>query len=272
MRIGDGQIDLAQSIPANQNVPNARLPDMYGTPGGGPEVSGLPEICRVAGTLRPEAGSDIRFEVWLPANTWNGRFFGVGNGGFAGSLSYMEMAQAVRGGNAVATTDTGHSGGATDSEWARDNPAKVRDYGWRAVHLTTVAAKSIAAAYYGEVPRNSYFMACSNGGRQALMEASRFPADYDGIIAGAPASDFAALITSMIATQHALSKDGAGLKLSQLDFIQSSVLTQCDALDGQLDRLVDDPRRCKLDFDRLSCSNSDSSECLSEQQVSALKA
>lgn len=264
-------IEIAQLVAAGEKVSGARMPDFMGQPNG-PEISGLPEFCRVAGRIRPEAASDIRFEVWMPTKTWGGRIFSVGNGGFAGSLSYMEMSQAVRAGHASATTDTGHSGSAFDSGWARGNPAKIRDYGWRAIHLTAATSKRLVRELYGRSQDRAYFMSCSNGGRQALMQASRFPEDFDGIIAGAPVSNFPRLMTSMLWTQRAQSPAGARLSLPQLDLLQSEVLKQCDDLDGQHDGLVSDPRQCRFDASRLACGSSDSAQCFKPAQITALKA
>src|SRR5262249_53463193 len=141
-----------------------------------------------AGSIHPSSDSNIRFEVWMPSAGWNGKFQGVGNGGFAGSLSYSVMGYPLRRGYAVATTDTGHTGG--DAAWAMGHPEKLLDYGHRGIHEMTVKGKAITAAFYGTAPKRSYFGGCSNGGRQALMEAQRYPGDYDGIIAGAPANHF----------------------------------------------------------------------------------
>jgi feruloyl esterase len=263
-------IDIAKTQPANAPVAGVRMPDMMGTPNAGPPISGLTRFCRVAGRFHPEAGSEIHFEVWLPSDNWNGRFTGSGNGGFAGSLSYLEISRAVQAGQVGATTDTGHQGGMMDSAWAKESQARQRDYGWRAIHLTAVAAKNLAHAFYGREPHRSYFMSCSNGGRQALMEASRFPEDYDGIIAGAPAWSFPNLMTSMANTAQAQLPDGARIRLSQLDLLQSEVLRQCDANDGQTDGLVDDPRKCKVDLAPLACGASSSKECFSPAQITAL--
>src|SRR5712691_10220150 len=139
-----------------------------------PPTPAVPAFCRVSGTIKPSADSDIRFEAWLPASGWNGTFRGVGNGGFAGRLSYVGLAQAVIDGYAAASTDTGHQGAGTDASWALGHPEKVVDFGYRAIHEMTVAGKAIAAAFYDRPARWSYFHACSNGGRQALMEAQRF--------------------------------------------------------------------------------------------------
>jgi Tannase and feruloyl esterase len=164
--------------------------------------------------LRPTRDSTIIFEAWLPANGWNGRFLGVGNGGFAGSIGYSSLAAAVQGGYAAASTDTGHNVGGTDASWANGHPEKVVDFGWRAVHLTAVAGKALTAAFCGAPPRYSYFNSCSNGGQQGLMEAKRFPDDYDGIVAGAPAYNWTALFTDFDWNAQALSRSGAMIPAS----------------------------------------------------------
>ncbi|NWF84353.1 MAG: tannase/feruloyl esterase family alpha/beta hydrolase, partial [Bryobacteraceae bacterium] len=155
----------------------------------------LPPFCRVAGVLRPSSDSEIRFETWMPLTGWNSKFQGIGNGGFAGSITYAGLADAVRNGYAAASTDTGHQGGGTDAGWAMGHPEKVIDFGHRAIHETAVAGKAITEAFYGAKPKRAYFNSCSNGGRQALMEAQRYPNDYDGIIAGAPANAFTHILT-----------------------------------------------------------------------------
>src|SRR6266550_8312087 len=150
----------------------------------------LPAFCRVEATVRPSGDSHIQVEVWLPATAWNGKFLGVGNGGFAGSLSYFRLGEAVNSGYAGASTDTGHRGSARDSQWSIGHPEKQTDFDYRAVHEMTMLAKAMIRAFYGTAPGRSYFNSCSNGGRQGLMEAQRLPDDYDGIMAGAPALHF----------------------------------------------------------------------------------
>ena len=146
----------------------------------------LPEFCRVAATLKPSNDSDIKIEVWLPTQGWNRKLQSVGNGGWAGVISYSALADAVRAGYAAASTDTGHVGGS--GKFALGHPEKLIDFGWRSEHEMTVKAKAIAKAFYGAAPRLSYWNGCSTGGRQGLKEAQKFPNDYDGIIAGAPAN------------------------------------------------------------------------------------
>ena len=168
------------------------------TPAGGRPIANLPEFCRIAGSMKPTSDSDIAFEVWLPSN-WNGKFQGIGNGGYAGAIGFAGLADAVRNGYATASTDTGHQDRGTSAKWALNHPEKIIDFGYRAIHETAVSAKAIIQAYYEEAPKRSYFNSCSNGGRQALMEAQRFPADYDGIIAGAPANYWTHLLSSAAA-------------------------------------------------------------------------
>lgn len=232
----------------------------------------LPAFCRVQGLLRPTRESNIVFEVWLPASDWNGRFLGVGNGGFAGSVGYSSLAAAVQAGYAAASTDTGHSVGGTDASWAIGHPEKIVDFGWRAVHLTTVAGKELTAAFYGSPPHHSYFESCSNGGRQGLMEAQRFPDDYDGIMAGAPAYNWTRLFTDFVWNAQALSKPGAMIAADKTPAIAQAVLAQCDAHDGLIDGLLSDPRQCKFDPQKLECKSKDSNACLTAPQITALRA
>jgi hypothetical protein len=271
LKLDQVEIRIAKSQPAQVPVEGVRFPGMTGAPGEGPAVAGLPAFCRVAGRIHPEPGSDIQFEVWMPSQGWDGRLNGAGNGGFAGAISYLELSQAVKAAQAGASTDTGHAAGNMDSAWAKGHPERVRDYASRAIHLTAVTAKKIVASFYGRRPEHSYFMGCSNGGRQALMEASRYPNDYDGIIAGAPASVFTDLAMSMINTVQAQLAPGAAIRPEQAQLLQGEVLKQCDALDGQADGLVADPRRCKVDVAPLACGVQSSSQCFSAEQLAALK-
>ncbi len=232
----------------------------------------LPAFCRVQGVLHPTSDSHIAFEAWLPAEGWNGRFQGVGNGGFAGSIGYAGLAAAVQGGYAVASTDTGHGPGATDASWAKGHPEKVVDFGWRAVHLTAVAGKTLTEAFYGSAPRHAYFTSCSNGGRQGLMEAQRFPGDYDGIIAGAPAYNWTGLFTGFVWNAQALSRPGATILAAKTPAIAAAVLADCDRLDGAADGLVSDPSQCRFNPDKLRCADKETDACLTAPQIAALRA
>ncbi len=244
---------------------------MTGQPTGGSTISGLPSFCRVIGSIHPEAGSDIRFEVWLPTESWSGRLMGAGNGGLAGSISYIDLASAVKAGQVGASTDTGHSGNPIDSSWAKGHFERVRDYGWRAMHLTTVTAKTLVQRFYGRAPDHAYFASCSNGGRMGLMEASRFPDDYDGILAGAPASAATKLIMSHIWVTQAQMSPGAAIRPDQVKLLQREVLSQCDGLDGRTDGLVADPRQCRFDAAKLACGTNSSPQCFPPPQLAALK-
>jgi len=234
------------------------------------QVQRLKAFCRVKVTDMPSGDSDIKTEVWLPATGWNGRFRGQGNGGFAGLIAYREMAAAVSEGYATAGTDTGHVGG--ESGFALGHPEKVKDFGWRAVHDMTVQAKALAAAFYGKRPEHSYFTACSDGGREALMEAERFPADYDGILAGAPAYNWTALVSATAQDDKTLMASAAAyLPARKLPAISAAVLAACDAQDGLKDGVLSDPRTCRFDPATLACKGEDSDSCLMPGQVATLK-
>lgn len=238
----------------------------------------LPSFCRVHGTIHPSSDSNIEFEVWMPASGWNGKYLGVGNGGFAGSINYYaaagnapSMTQALAAGYATSSTDTGHQAIQTNADWALGHPEKVIDYGYRAVHLTAINAKKIIAAFYSKDPE-AYFSSCSNGGRQALMEAQRYPADYTGIVAGDPAWYATHLNAAQIWNVQAIMSDDASyIPASKLPAIEAAVLDKCDALDGVKDGVIEDPRKCHFDPAVLLCKSPDSDACLTGAQVQALK-
>jgi hypothetical protein len=270
LKLPNTTITLAQTVAAGALVPP---PGPLGPPGAPPpDFKSLPVFCRVAATVKPTRDSDIRIEVWIPANGWNGRLRSVGNGGFAGAINYLEMTGALLVGNATASTDTGHASRQdTDASWALGHPEKVTDFGYRAIHEMTRLAKATIKAFYGTDPRYSYFESCSNGGRQALMEAQRYPKDYDGILAGAPANFW----THGGIWAHALLPaldHGGYIPLTKIPVIARAVNAACDARDGVEDGILNDPRTCHFDPATLLCKNSDSSECLTQPQVSVLKA
>ena len=261
LTLADTTISAAQPVPAGAF-----------TPPGNPAIADLPAFCRVAGAIKPVADSNIQFEVWLPASGWNGKFQGVGNGGFAGSINYTGLADSIRHGYAAASTDTGHHAGVTDGTWALAHPEKMTDFGYRAIHETTDKGKAIAKAFYGEGPKRSYFSSCSNGGRQALMEAQRFPGDYDGIIAGAPANYWTHLLTTAITNSKALLADPASyIPPSKVPAIEAATLEACDALDGVKDGVIDNPAQCHFAASKLLCSGPESDSCLTAPQVAALQ-
>ena len=271
LKIDATEIVSATSHEAEKPVDGVRTPGFGGTPGAGAQIAGLPSFCRVVGRIHPEAGSDIGFEVWLPQGGWNGRLHGIGVGGFAGLIDYRALSLALKGGQVGVATDTGHRSSPRESAWAKNNPSAIRDYGWRAVHLSTVAAKQLTKAFYGHGPAHSYFVGCSGGGRQGLVEAGRFPEDYDGIVSGAPAASLSDIAMSFTNVMQAQMPAGAAIRANQTRLIQDEVLTQCDAADGQADGLVADPRQCKFDAEKLACGKSKSPQCFSPAQVAALK-
>lgn len=233
----------------------------------------LPPLCRVAGVLRPSSDSEIRFEVWMPEQGWNGRLVGSGNGGFAGSIWYQQLASYVKRGFAVAGSDAGHQAEGTDASWAFGHPEKVKDYGWRAVHLTAERAKQILAAYYGRPEEKAYFDSCSDGGREALMEAQRFPEDYDGILAGAPANAWSTMLAAGASALQTLVGDPkAYIPDMKLPAIQKASLAACDAQDGLKDGIIADPAKCQFDPEVLLCRGEDTLDCLTQPQIDTLKA
>ncbi len=243
----------------------------FNPPHGNP-IPNLPAFCRVRGIIKPTSDSNIQFEVWMPSAEWNGKFQGAGNGGFAGSINFGGMANAISHGYATASTDTGHEGTADDGTWALGHPEKIVDFGYRAVHETATQAKTIIHAFYGEAPRRSYFSSCSNGGRQALMEAQRFPGDYDGIIAGAPANYWTHLLTQAVWNIQATMQDPASyIPASKIQAIESAALAACDVLDGVTDSVIDDPTKCHFDPSGLLCKGQETNSCLTAAQVGALK-
>jgi feruloyl esterase len=227
--------------------------------------------CRVKVTARPTSDSEIRFELWMPVDGWNGKYEQAGNGGWAGAIPVESIAHAVKRGYAAAGTDDGHSGGG-GADWAIGHPEKLIDFGYRALHETAIHAKQLIRTYYGKDAERAYFFGCSDGGREALMEAQRYPEDFHGIIAGAPANDWSNLAAGLIWDELALlSEPGSALAMDQLPIIERAVLDACDTLDGVKDGLLEDPRRCRFDPGVLTCKDGQSAGCLTPQQVAALR-
>jgi TonB family protein len=265
LKLADTTITSAQPVAAGAFTP----PGATALPA---STKSLPAFCRVTATIKPAKDSDIKIEVWMPLTGWNGKYRGQGNGGFAGQIIYPSMAVAVAAGYATASTDTGHAGTGIDASWALGHPDKIVDFGWRAIHEMTVKAKAIIQAFYGEPAKRSYFSACSNGGRQGLMEAQRFPADYDGIIAGAPANYWTKVFATFIWDIQAMQSDPASYITAQkIPAIGQAVAAACDANDGVKDGVLNDPRTCHFDPKVLLCKAGDADTCLTAPQVAALK-
>lgn len=261
----NGHVTSAQVVSAGAFVqpglkPDEKPPAVYAV---------TPAFCRVTATLTPTSDSDIKVEVWMPLAGWNGKFRGQGNGGFAGYIDYKALAAAVSDGYASGATDTGHA--TTDAKWALGHPEKIVDYGYRGIHEMTLQSRAIVQAFYGAAPSRAYFASCSNGGRQALMEAQRFPADYDGILAGAPANNWTPMVSAGI---HALQVlDGPGyIPGAKVPAIAKAVVAACDAKQGVSDGVIDDPPECHFDPEVLLCKGGDSDSCLTAPQIASLKA
>jgi feruloyl esterase len=244
---------------ASLSLPNATItmaqtvaPGAFTLPAGGRAGRGgnpfrdLPAFCRVAATLTPTSDSDIKVEVWLPAAGWNRKLQAVGNGGWAGTISYPAMAAALRRGYATASTDTGHTG-ATGS-FALGHPEKFIDFAYRSEHEMTVKAKAIVTAFYGSAAQYAYWNGCSTGGRQGVAEAQRYPEDFDGIIAGAQANPRTHLNAWQLSIgKAALADPAAVIPADKFPLIHKAVLDQCDKLDGLVDGLIADPTKCQFD-------------------------
>jgi feruloyl esterase len=264
LKLANTKITSAETIPADTHVPLPGVPAAA--------LNGLPSFCRVAAEIQPAKDSDIKFEVWMPGSGWNGMLMGRGNGGFAGSIHYFEMSYGLRNGYATVSTDTGHSADSSNADWALGHPQKVVDFGYRAIHEMTVKAKLIVKAFYAVPPHHSYFDSCSNGGRQALMEAQRFPEDYDGITAGAPANNWTHDVAGFMWNMQALYNNPASqIPPSKLPIINSTFLKACDGQDGVKDGEITDPRACHFDPAALLCKDADTDSCLTAPQIDALK-
>jgi hypothetical protein len=263
---------------ASQTLPQTAIQSQLVTdspfqPPSGKAIPNLPAFCRVQLTLSPTTDSNIQVELWLPAQGWNGKLQGVGNGGFAGSIGYSGLADAIRLNYAAVATDTGHKAAGEDAAWALDHPEKITDFGYRAIHLMTVDAKQIIQAFYGSPVKHAYFNSCSDGGREALMEAQRFPADYDGIIAGAPANYWTHLVSNAVSNLQALVKTKESfIPPAKLPAIQAAAQKACDLDDRVADDVIENPARCHFDTAVLLCKGDETDACLTSSQITALNA
>lgn len=270
LALPNAKVTSAQVVAAGTfTPPPGATPWLVGDPSFYKQV---PAFCRVMIEDKPTPDSDIKIEVWLPVAGWNGKFRGQANGGFAGEIDYRMLGFAVMQGYASAGTDTGHAASAVDANWALGHPEKIVDFGYRGIHEMTVNGKAAVKAFYGEGAKHSYFMGCSNGGRQGLMEAQRYPEDYDGIIAGAPANYWTHLVASAIWDMQATTLDEASyIPASKIPALAHAVVTACDAKDAVREGILNDPRECHFDPASMLCKAGDSDSCLTQPQVMALK-
>ena len=266
LKLSDATITLSQVVaPGAFTPPSGRV----GGRGGPGPYAALPAFCRVAATLKPSPGSDIKMEIWLPATGWNGKLQVVGNGAFAGTISFPAMATALGAGYAAASTDTGHTGPSINTFANEDT---LIDFAHRAVHETTAASKQIINGFYGEAPKLSYFNGCSTGGRQALTASQRYPQDFDGIVGGAPATHTSAQVFSQILFHQALADPASALPREALTLVHEAVLAACDAQDGAKDGVLEKPLACKFDPQVLVCRQASApGSCLMPAQVEAVK-
>ena len=278
LKLANTTITMAEPVPAGPFVqpgraggppPTATAPAGRGGAPAAPPLM-LPAHCRVAATLAPSSDSDIKIEVWLPSDGWNGKYQAVGNGGWAGVISYPAMANALREGYATSSTDTGHVGGT--SAPLIGHPEKVIDYSHRAVHEMVVTSKKILDAFYAQPLRLSYWNGCSTGGRQGLMSAQRFPEDFDAILAGAPANYHSHLHSNdLVNAVPALITPGAQVPQGKLNMLNQAVLNACDAQDGVKDGLLNNPNVCKFDPATLVCKAGAAENCLTSPQLESVK-
>ena len=259
LKLADTTITSAESVAAGAFVAPG------GRGGRGAAQPDLPAFCRVAATLKPSTDSDIKIEVWMPASNWNGKYQAVGNGGWNGAIGYPAMMTALRRGYATSSTDTGHAG--DTAEFAFGHPEKLIDFGYRSVHDMTVKAKAILGAYYDNPLKYAYWNGCSAGGRQAMKEAQKFPADFDGIIAGSPGLDWTGRAVGAMRIAQVAKDENARVTPAKAQIIHTAAIEACDAVDGIKDGVIDDPKKCKFDPGVLECKGADAPSCLTKAQA-----
>lgn len=225
-------------------------------------------FCKVTANLTPTSDSSIAMELWMPdADHWNQKFLGVGNGALTGAIWHTSMARPLYAGYAVANSNLGHF--ATNANWANGHPEKLIDYAYRGDHVTAEASKAIIYAYYNSEAQHSYFHGCSNGGHQALMEAQRFPDDYEAIIAGAPWNQWTHQTVEFISRAIALEH----LNPAKRSMITKAVIAQCGGRDGGVlaDGYLNEPQSCQFKPSSLLCSGADGPNCLTADEVAAVE-
>jgi len=261
LSLPDATVTSAEVVPAGP----FKLP-----PGLVPSID-LPTFCRVRAEMKPTGDSLIMIEVWMPAENWNGKYEQLGNGGLAGSINLFLLGSEMKKGFATAGTDDGHEGQGTDGSWAKGHPEKVIDFGYRAVHETSLKAKRIIAAYYQKSPRYAYFSGCSEGGREALMEAQRYPADFNGILAGSPAHYWTSLMAAFAWNAQALNDAASYPSAGKRSTVEKAAVAQCGTQGGVTDNFIKDPLICHFRPAKLLCKGGDSDSCLTQPQVNAFE-
>ena len=229
----------------------------------------IPAMCRVTLTLTPTSDSDIKMEVWLPTSGWNGKFVGVANFGTGGALQYRNMIDPLTRGYALAANDTGHSGGS--GVFAVGHPEKLIDYAYRADHEMTLRGKEVVEKFYGKAPSRSFWVGCSLGGVEALIEAKRYPEDYDAIVAGAPPNPFPLFNAEQIwgAWLNARNPEGT-IPVAKFAMIHEAALKACGTPVGLAQGFIEDPEHCHFEPKTLLCKGADVADCLTAPQVERL--
>ena len=247
VKVTNGQVLSAESFQAGAFAPPTT------TNAAAAVFTTVPPFCRVTLKLTPSSDSDIRAEVWLPQSGWNRKLQASGNGGLGGAIPYPAMVASLKAGYAAVGTDTGHVGG--NADFVAGHPEKLVDFAYRAIHEMTVTAKALVAAHYDASPTRAYFNSCSTGGRQALIEAQRYPDDNHGIVAGDPSWDQMRLYAARVWLNTYVNRTPAAvIPASKYPMIHAAVLDKCDALDGVKDGVLEDPTKCAFDFATLRIS------------------
>jgi pimeloyl-ACP methyl ester carboxylesterase len=262
LHLPNGAITAAESISTHTFTPPTGRP-----------LTGLPPFCRVTATLKPSPDSDILIELWMPLAGWNQRLEGTGNGGLAGKIAYPTLAEGLLRGYAVANTDMGMATppGATATVFI-NRPERWADWGYRATHEMTVAAKQIVHAFYSQDARHAYFVGCSTGGQQALAESQRYPDDYEGIVGGAPAQNRTGVHESILWNFAANERSPASyLPATARNLLSQAAMNACDSLDGVKDGIINDPGKCTFDPSVLACTTANQENCLTAPQVETAK-
>jgi feruloyl esterase len=262
--VGDAKIDRAEAVTGGSYKPDD-----------GNAISNLPPFCRLHGVAKPSARSNVQFEVWMPLKDWDGRIHMVGNGGYSPAMNFGQMAALLRSGTVAVATDTGHTGAGDSFEFGFDNDDAIKDWGFRSVHASIVPAKAVVASFYGKAAQRSYFLGCSTGGHQGVVEARHYPDDFDGILAGDPANNRTNLNLSFIARFLAAHPQGDNtrtiLQPEDLARVNARAMEQCDALDGVRDGVMANPLACKFDINVMRCAAGQKDGCLDDAKLTALR-
>jgi feruloyl esterase len=268
--LSNARVTSAADVAAGSFVPPSTQPGRGLPPAAARAYGALPAFCRATVTATPTSDSDIKIEVWLPRAGWNGRLQAVGNGGFAGTISYAALAAAVNGGYAAASTDTGHS--TPGASFAMGHPEKLVDYAHRSLHELAVSAKAIVNAYYGSAQKVALWNGCSTGGNQGLTIASKYPADFDAIVAGAPPDPRARLMGVRVLLNRLVHRTADSyIPAEKYPAIHKAALAACDKMDGIEDGVIPNPQACTFDPVVLRCTGADGPSCLTAPQVETAK-